>query len=71
MRRNLGAPGTAALRDLARELYYNPGARRIWEVETARELSDWEAMSSSDVYYRRDYRDEILAELEKLDLANQ
>ena len=70
MRRNLGAPGKAALRDLARELFHNPGARRVWEIETARELSDWKAMASHDIYYRQDYRDEILGELEKLDLAS-
>ena len=71
MRRNLDRPGKAALRDLARELYHNPGARRIWEIESAREIADWEAMSSSDTYYRLSYREEILAELVKLDSASK
>ena len=67
MRRNLGAPGSAPLRDLARELYYNPGARRIWEAETEKEMADWETMAPDDVYWRGNYRDEVLAELAKLD----
>ena len=70
MRRNLGAPGTAALRDLARELYSNPGARRIWEAETEKELADWDRMSPENTFWRRDYRNEVLAELAKLDSVN-
>ena len=67
MRRNLGTPGTAALRDLAIQLYDNPGARRIWETETEKEMAYWEKMAPSDIYWRRNYLDEVLAELAKLD----
>jgi hypothetical protein len=71
MRRNLGKPGKAALRDLAIELYDNPGARRIWETRTEKEIAYWERMAPDDIYWRRDYRDEVLAELAKLDGAKE
>ena len=71
MRRSLGKPGDAALRDLAIELYDNPGARRIWETRTENEIAYWERMAPDDIYWRRDYRDEVLAELAKLDGAKE
>ncbi len=70
MRRKLGTPGTAALRDLAIELYENPGARRIWEAHSENEIAYFETMAPNDVW-RRSYRDEILAELAKLDSVKE
>jgi len=67
MRRNLGAPGSAPLRDLAIELYNNPGARRVWETRTENEIAYWDRMAPDDRYWRHDYREEVLAELAKLD----
>lgn len=66
MRRNLGRPGTAAMRDFAIELYENPGARRAWETLSDNEIAYFAQMAPHD-NWRRNYRDEALAELGKLD----
>ena len=66
MRRKLGTPGTATLRDLAIQLHENAGARRIWEAQTEKEIAYFKTMAPDDVW-RRNYRDEVLAELAKLD----
>ena len=70
MRRKLGTPGTAALRDLAIELYENPSARRIWEAQAEKEIAYFETMAPDDDW-RRNYRDEVRAELAKLDSVNE
>ena len=70
MRRILGTPGTAALRDLAIELYENPVARRIWEAQTEKEIAYFKTMAPDDVW-RHNYRDEVLAELAKLDRVKE
>jgi hypothetical protein len=66
MSRTLGGPGGAQLRDLAIMLYENPGARRTWESLTKNEVIYFEQMLPSDDF-RRNYREEVLAELAKLD----
>ena len=66
MSRTLGGLGEAQLRDLAILLYENPGARRTWESLTAKEVDYFRQMRPSDDF-RRNYRNEILAELAKLD----
>jgi hypothetical protein len=65
-RRTLGMPGIAALRDLAILLYESPGARRIWEEHTENEAMYFDHLNPDDDFRRR-YRNEILAELNKLD----
>ena len=70
MRRSLGTPGDAALRDLAIELYENPVARRIWEAQTGKEIAYFKTMAPDDVW-RSNYRDEVLAELAKLDSVKE
>ena len=64
--RTLGGAGMAQLRDLAIMLYENPGARRTWESLTEDEVIYFEQMEPDD-YFRRDYRNEVLTELAKLD----
>jgi hypothetical protein len=66
MKRTFGGPGGAQLRDLAILLYENPGARRTWEKLTDKEVIYFEQMIPSDDF-RRNYREEVLAELLKLD----
>ena len=66
MRRTLGGPGGAALRDLAIMLYENPGARQTWESLTENEVIYFEQMQPDDDF-RLNYRDEVLTELAKLD----
>jgi len=66
MRRQLGRHGNASLQDLAIMLYENPGARRIWESLTETEMIYFEHMEPVDEF-RRNYRDEVLANLAKLD----
>ena len=68
MRRQLGIGGQAkaSLQDLAVLLHENPGAKRIWESLTKTEMMYFEHMRPRDEF-RRNYRDEVLAELAKLD----
>ncbi len=65
MRRVLGSYGTAALRDFAIELYENPCVRRIWEAQINNEVDYFKKMAPEDDF-RREYRDEVLVELEAL-----
>jgi hypothetical protein len=67
MRRILGRPGNAQLRDVAIMLYENPGARRTWEDLTENEVTYFEQMASDGGEFRRSYRVEVLTELAKLD----
>ena len=66
MSRTLGGVGVAQLRDFAILLYENPGARRTWESATEKEVIYFAQMAPGDDF-RRSYRDEVLAELAKLD----
>ncbi|MDX1405318.1 MAG: hypothetical protein R3192_12305 [Woeseiaceae bacterium] len=66
MARTLGGVGSAQLRDFAILLYENPGARRTWESATEREVIYFAQMVPGD-NFRRNYREEVLAELAKLD----
>ena len=69
MSRTLGGVGVAQLRDFAISLYENPGARRTWESVTEKEVLYFAQMAPGD-NYRDNYRDEVLAELAKLDELN-
>ena len=68
MRRIVGTFGTAALRDFAIQLYENPGVRRIWEAQINNEVEYFKIMAPQDDF-RRNYRDEVLVELAKLEAA--
>ena len=70
MRRSLGNAGNAPLQDLAIELYENPVARRFWEAQTEKEVAYFKSMAPEDDY-RRNYIDEVLVELAKLDRAKE
>lgn len=64
--RTLGGVGSAQLRDFAIFLYESPGARRTWERATEKEVIYFAQLVPGDDF-RRSYRDEVLAELAKLD----
>jgi hypothetical protein len=66
MSRTLGGVGSAQLRDFAILLYENPGARRTWESVSEKEVIYFAQMVPGDDF-RRNYREEVLAELAKLD----
>jgi hypothetical protein len=69
MHRTLGLAGGAQLRDLAIMLYENPGARKAWDQLTEQEVIYFRQMRPSDDF-RHNYRQEVLAELAKLDELN-
>jgi hypothetical protein len=66
MRRDLGRIGAPALHDFAIELYANPCARKIQADLAAKDLLYFETMQPGNEF-RRDYRDEVFAELRKLE----
>ena len=64
--RTLGGFGKAQLQDFAILLFENPAARRTWENATEKEVMYFAQMAPGDDF-RRNYREEVIAELAKLD----
>lgn len=71
MRRDLGNTGNVPLKRLATILYENPGARKIWLSLAERDVKYFEKMASDGLSWATFYRNDVLAELAKLDELNQ
>ena len=66
MRRALGQQRDSSIVDFAIELYENPGARAIWEMQAAAEASYFQELRPGATD-RQTYHRDVFAELEILD----
>ena len=66
MRRALGQTLDHSIVDFAIELYENPGARAIWEMQAAAEAMYFQELRPG-ITGRQSFYRQVLAELEKLD----